>query len=340
MNKVIVIGLLICIAISAYLRVFLPYEQVFTGEYINFTTNDAYWHMAQVDIMAQDFPAFSMFADTAGTPYHMFYPWFISGVAWLAGLGSPTQALIDTVGAYVPAILGVLTIIPVFFTAQALSGSWAGIIAAGMISILPGEWLARSSLGFTDHHVMEVFLSSLVLLFLVLVFKSKGKRVVLYSLGALFCFWFYYYTWSGGALLAFIVVSALVAIAILNPNSSIIYMAMIASLTIILVIPLPTDAIYSVLQGPTAFATSELQRLSIGAAWSNFGFCLFFAPLAMGAAIKQAITQKDKALILFIVWSIVMLAAALLCRRFSYYLAVNVAVLMGWAVAYVWRGWS
>ena len=41
--------------------------------------------------------------------------YLIGGVAWLLGAGAPSQGLIDTVGAFTPAVLGALIPLPVFF---------------------------------------------------------------------------------------------------------------------------------------------------------------------------------------------------------------------------------
>ncbi|MCJ7606027.1 MAG: oligosaccharyl transferase, archaeosortase A system-associated, partial [Dehalococcoidales bacterium] len=90
--------------------------------------------------------------------------------------GSPTQHTIDIVGAYVPAIMAALTVIPVYFIGKALFNRWAGVMAAGLIAILPGEYLGRSILGFTDHHVAEVLFTSMTVMFLILAIKSARKR--------------------------------------------------------------------------------------------------------------------------------------------------------------------
>ncbi|GAI16774.1 unnamed protein product, partial [marine sediment metagenome] len=58
--------------------------------------------------------------------------------------GSPSPHTIDAVGAYVPAILGTLTIIPVYFIGKELFNRWVGILAAALVAILPGEFLNRS----------------------------------------------------------------------------------------------------------------------------------------------------------------------------------------------------
>jgi len=169
--------LLAHMALSFCLRVIPPYDQVFTNEWIKFTSYDAYWQMAWVDELAPNF-----LYSISHSPIEFegifrsglsFFHLLLAGTIWIIGLGSPTQHTIDTVGVYFPAVLGVLTVIPVYFLGKVMFGRLAGAIAALLIAVLPGEFLGRSTLGFTDHHVLEVLLTTTALLFLVMAVKGK-----------------------------------------------------------------------------------------------------------------------------------------------------------------------
>lgn len=162
--------LLALIALSFTLRVVPAYDHVFGSEWIKFTSIDAYWQMQQVDKIAPAFP------DYAGKILQIpFFHWLLAGTIWVIGLSSPTQHTIDTVAVYFPAVLGALTVIPVYFLGKVMFGQLAGVVAALLIAVLPGEWLGRSSLGFTDHHVLEVLLTTTALLFVVLAVKGRDK---------------------------------------------------------------------------------------------------------------------------------------------------------------------
>ena len=164
-----VLLLLALIVISLCLRIIPPYDAVFGSEWIKFVGYDVYWQMAQVDEIAPDFPAY------AGKILQIrFFHWLLAGTIWIISLGSPTQHTIDIVAVYFPAVLGALTVIPVYFLGKAMFGRGAGVMAALLIAILPGEFLGRSSLGYTDHHVLEVLLTTTALLFLVLAIEEKG----------------------------------------------------------------------------------------------------------------------------------------------------------------------
>ena len=164
--------LLALIALSFTLRVVPPYDHVFGSEWIKFTSIDAYWQMEQVDKLAPD-PLNATFPMRAELS---FFHWFLVGTIWVIGLGSPTQHTIDTVAVYFPVVLGALTVIPVYFLGKVMFGQLAGVVAASLIAVLPGEWLGRSSLGFTDHHVLEVLLTTTALLFVVLAIRGKRNE--------------------------------------------------------------------------------------------------------------------------------------------------------------------
>ncbi|MBI2288638.1 MAG: oligosaccharyl transferase, archaeosortase A system-associated, partial [Chloroflexi bacterium] len=110
-----------------------------------------------------------------------FFGRLLAGVIWLIGLGSPSEHTIDVVGVYFPAILGALTIIPVYFIGKELFGRWAGVLSAGLIAILPGEFLGRSILGFTDHHIAETLFTTVAMLFLILAIKTASQKQLTFS---------------------------------------------------------------------------------------------------------------------------------------------------------------
>ena len=220
--------------IALYLRIVLPHDQVFSGAWIKFTGVDAYFNMRIVDNLVHNFPHLITF-----DPYNLysgsssiypgsslgippFFHYLLAGIIWLVGLGSPVQHTIDVVGVYFPAILGALTVIPVYFIGKELFNRWAGVIAAGLVALLPGEFLGRSILGFTDYHVAETLFTTVTMLFLILAVKAGRQRQLsfnsikhgnwaiitkplVYSLLAGLFLGIYLLTWMGALLFAFII---------------------------------------------------------------------------------------------------------------------------------------
>ena len=82
---------------------------------------------------------------------------------------------------YFPAVLAALIVIPVYFIGKTLFNRWVGVLAAALVAVLPGEFLGRSILGFTDHHIAETLFSTTVVLFLILAIKTAGQRQLTYG---------------------------------------------------------------------------------------------------------------------------------------------------------------
>jgi len=180
-NFITIILILICLGISLYFRIVLPYDKIFTGDWIKFSGTDSYFFIRIVDNLLHNFPHTINFDPYMLYPsgFNIFTPPFlpilVAGTILTFTLGSPTQVAADTIAVYVPAILGALTIIPIFFICKTLFNRWAGIIAAALIAILPGEFLGRSILGFTDQHVAETLLSTTAVMFFILALNRIKK---------------------------------------------------------------------------------------------------------------------------------------------------------------------
>jgi len=229
----IIVGVLIALFFSAsfLIRIAFPYTQVFSNDWVKFTSIDGYYYMHLVDNLAFNFPhmtsmdlfrIYPVALNPSGVGTLNFFTWLLASIIWVIGLGSPTQHLVDVVGAYYPAILAALTVIPVYFIGKALFNRWVGVLAAALVAVLPGEYLGRSILGFTDHHVAETLFSTAVMAFLILAIKTARERQltfghlirrdraiirpVVYSLLAGVFLGIYLITWAGAPIFVFIII--------------------------------------------------------------------------------------------------------------------------------------
>ena len=426
----LIAGVLVALflGISLYLRIVLPYDHVFVGDWIKFTGVDVYYHMRIVDNLVHNFPhlnqvdPYMLYPSGMGIGDFRFFDYLLAGIIWLVGLGSPSQHTTDVVGVYFPAILGALTVIPVYFIGKALFNRWAGVIAAGLIAILPGEFLGRSILGFTDHHSAEVLFTTTAVLFLILALKAARRkqltfnhlkcrewsvitRPLVYSLLAGLFLGIYLLSWLGALLFVFIifvyfviqfivdhlrgeatdylcvigVITFLVALIVFVPMfHAEVYLA---SLVIAFLTPAALSIVSRLMRrwslkpayypltlfglglaglavlyivSPhllnsmlTTFSrlnpvgakltTLEVQPLlfpggefSLAVAWGNFTTGFFLSFLSLGILVYLVIRQAESNRILFLVWSLAILAATLSMRRFAYYYAVNVVLLTGY----------
>lgn len=191
----LLLGLLV---IGAFLlRVIPSWSQVFVDGQVWFRGVDPWYHMRLVDSMMANFPTplqwdmFSLFPGGMHVGYFPLLSWIIATFGQVFDY--------EVVGALLPPILGALTLISIYFICKTLWTSWVGLIACLLAAILPTEFFHRSLLGFTDHHILEVFFSVNTILFLVLLSKRRKIRWAILagvSLGL------YLSSWAGGLLLA------------------------------------------------------------------------------------------------------------------------------------------
>ena len=430
-SKTIVVSfaliLFVIVSFALYLRVVLPYDQIFVGDWIKFSGNDAYYHMHIVDNLARNFPHLNsvdpylihLSAGEVGGCH--FFQYLLAGIIWLISFGSPTQHTIDVVSVYFPAILGVLTVIPVYFIGKVLFNRWVGAIAAGLVAIFPGEFLGRSILGFTDYHIAETLFTTISMLFLILAIKSgKDKGItfehlghrqwaiiakpLIYSFLAGIFLGVYFLTWEGALLFIFIIFIYFVVQSISDHlrGKPIDYLCIVGVITVItallVFLPVYTSIMavasliivifaFIVLASLSRFMTSRrtkaffypvailgfglvglvcfqisaptLLKSMVNAlgifvwpmditilemrpflflgdnfswmiAWGNFTTGFFVSFISLGILIYFIVKRGETDKTLFIVWSLVILAATLSMRRFAYYFVVNVALLTGY----------
>jgi oligosaccharyl transferase (archaeosortase A-associated) len=228
-------SILLAFLISFYLRAIIPMKSVFVGNEVIFSSeSDAWYHMmlaigTTINLQRLWFDPMTCFPQ--GTPEHFgpFNSWGIALVSLILGAGHPSIHMVDTVGAFFPAILGALLVIPVYFLGREIGGKSCGLISALIMAVLPGQVFERSVLGFTDHHAAESFLSALALMFFVLAMVSGRdmsfesikknwlslKMPIIYSVLAGISLGLYIDAWSSGFLiegiiLIFILIQSLV----------------------------------------------------------------------------------------------------------------------------------
>ena len=214
MKKWVILGicLLAIICLSVWLRIVLPYNAVFGSGEVRFLTVDAYAHMRMADWCFDNFPnvmqydAYLSYPDGAVIGARPLFSFIIAALA--KGLGIS----VDIIGAYLPAILGILLLIPVFIVCWKLFNKWVGVIACAFVAVMPGELIGRTSLGATDHDALEIFLMMFVLMFLILAIKKNW----LFSIGAGVCLGIYNLNWIGAPILTMILLAYLVTQSIIS----------------------------------------------------------------------------------------------------------------------------
>ena len=182
------VGILAIFLIMLYIRVVPSYSSVFTNwpwingaTYVNVASDDAPEQMRMIFNTIAHFPIREMYDPFThfpfGSPVHYgpFFTLMIAFASIVVGLGHPSTMLVQTVAAYFPAILGGLCAIPTYYIGKKLYGRNVGLLAAFFLAFMPGEFLGRSTLGFVDHHVAEVFFSACAIAMLAYALDAAGK---------------------------------------------------------------------------------------------------------------------------------------------------------------------
>jgi len=175
-------ALLLIFVAALFLRIYFAYDNVFPDDWVRFQINDPWFHMRQIESMVHHFPdrnlfdPYGHFSDGQSAAVAPFFDFIVALSAWVIGLGSPSKHVVETVGAYFPPILGALTTIVMFFLGSALFNKRVGLLAAALMAVLPGQYLLRTLLGFSDQHCAEILLSLLFILMFVLAIKSARSR--------------------------------------------------------------------------------------------------------------------------------------------------------------------
>ena len=173
-------------ALSLYIRTVLPYDAVFRGGIVGFAADDAVLHMRLVENLIENFPqkiwfeAFTLYPNGQYFHFGPLWTYMIAITSLILGAGSPSLELTRTIGAYFPGIFGALVVFPVYFIGKGVFDRRVGLLSAFLVAVMPGQFLSRSVMGFTDHHVGEVFFSTLFLMFFIMAIRSvKGKDISL-----------------------------------------------------------------------------------------------------------------------------------------------------------------
>lgn len=277
--------LFIICAGALFLRVYFPQATVFRDGVTYFKENDPWYHVRLVENLVRHFPFRITFDPYTYFPYGSpiyFAPLFdllLGLVIMIMSFGHPTLEFIQQVSLYYPAVLGMCVIPPVYLIGKELFDRRAGLLAAFLVGFMPNTFLARSLLGFTDHHVAETLLSTIVALFLILALKrssetgvtfasirnrdwNRVRKPLIYALLTGISLAMYLLAWLGGLLLVFMLFLALVIVYLIEylRGKSIDYLVTTGVLTFSIALILVTPFVEEL-----PFANLSILSLIVGA---------------------------------------------------------------------------
>ncbi|WNY25977.1 STT3 domain-containing protein [Methanolapillus millepedarum] len=183
--------LLLISAILAFVIRIAPKDGVFLNNgFIRLGENDPWYHWRNIDYLLHNYPHMMWFDPATTYPYgtnqafaplfDMMAATFIKILQFLTGNTSSDYAM--TIFAYWPCLLAALCVIVIYFVAKKIFDSRAvGLASAFFVAIAPGQFLSRSIIGFSDHHVAEVLFSTIAVFFLIVALLKAKDKVITYA---------------------------------------------------------------------------------------------------------------------------------------------------------------
>jgi dolichyl-diphosphooligosaccharide--protein glycosyltransferase len=164
---IIVMFLFFFMAIAFILRIIpaiVTRDQAFFPIY----DTDTWYNLRQIEVMVHSFPQYNWFDPMTAYPAGKIIDWgplypFLAAVLCLI-TGSTTQNGIVSTSGFVSPFLAVLMVPVMYCMGKKLGDYKTGLVAAGLISVTSMLYFSFSSYGMIDHHVAEVFFTTLFFL--------------------------------------------------------------------------------------------------------------------------------------------------------------------------------
>ncbi|RQD81097.1 MAG: oligosaccharyl transferase, archaeosortase A system-associated [Methanocalculus sp. MSAO_Arc2] len=175
--------------ITFWLRT-LPISRIVTDDWVNLLGNDPWYSLRQIEQMALDFPAYSWFDPMSHFPVGEVIYWGplfrLLAVVLVFLAGASTRPEIMYIASFLPPLMAV-AMVPVMYGLGAKLVDWkTGLVSAGFITIVAGQYAYRSLYSFVDHHITETLFSALFCLcFIIAMMKLKESGVRLTDLQSL-----------------------------------------------------------------------------------------------------------------------------------------------------------
>lgn len=219
--SLIAICLVLCSIFIFWSRT-LPVAAIVTTDWVNLLGNDPWYSLRQVEQIVTHFPSYSWFDPMTQFPNGQQVAWGplypIMAALLCILMGASTRPELMYAASFLSPLMAA-TMVPVMYGLGAKLVDWkTGLVSAGFISIVGGQYAYRSLFGFVDHHITETLFSALFCLcFIIALMKLKEGGVRLADLESLknpvliypglagFVFLLGFYNMSTMVLFAFIV---------------------------------------------------------------------------------------------------------------------------------------
>ncbi|MCX6688162.1 MAG: oligosaccharyl transferase, archaeosortase A system-associated [Methanoregula sp.] len=160
--------LLACMILALLLRA-VPALFIHDAGFLQLYDTDSYYTLRQIEVMVHHFPQYNWFDPMTAFPDGKIIDWgplypFIAATLCLI-TGATTRDAIFFISGWVAPLMAMLMVPVMYCLGRRLWNKRAGLVAAGLISIISLYYFSITSYGWVDHHVAEVLFSTLFFLF-------------------------------------------------------------------------------------------------------------------------------------------------------------------------------
>ncbi|MEA2035621.1 MAG: oligosaccharyl transferase, archaeosortase A system-associated [Euryarchaeota archaeon] len=161
----LIVSLLVVFSLFTLWLRLLPEPGLVTANYVDLLGNDPWYILRQVESTVANFPGYSWFDPMTEYPtgniihWGSLFPQIIAFAAIL--LGASTRPEIMYVASWIPPLMAVAMVPLIYFIGSKIADWKTGLIAAGLITVVSGQYFYRSLFGFVDHHIAETLFSTL-----------------------------------------------------------------------------------------------------------------------------------------------------------------------------------
>jgi oligosaccharyl transferase (archaeosortase A-associated) len=171
--------LLLFIAVAVAIRMLPAASLVIDGQ-VRLISTDPWFVMRQIDQVIHNFPGYAWFDPMTAYPDGKVIDWGplfpVSAAAFCLLFGATTRPEAAYVASIFPVVLAALMVPVMYLTGRVLRDKWTGLIAAGLIAVVAGEYMYRGFFGYVDHHIMEVLLSTIFALIYLALLRYPGWK--------------------------------------------------------------------------------------------------------------------------------------------------------------------
>ena len=165
-RKYLIIVFLAILAIFMLWIRMLPAASAASTDILNLVaSDDPLYNLRQIEQMNVNFPNYSWFEAMTLYPtgqiihWGPLFIWIISGLCLMTG--ATTRPEIISLALTIPPIMAALMVPIMYLLGKKISGISCGLLSAFFIAVVSGQFFFRSLYGYLDHHIAEVFFSTI-----------------------------------------------------------------------------------------------------------------------------------------------------------------------------------